>query len=99
MVQKGVGYLCRNGPQGASHNGTRPLFEPCPETERLHGLNTVTGAGLFVEQKFARDGVGFGWRACQFGTAPPVYASRRGTIWPIMLSTWPNGPQPRARYN
>ena len=29
MVQKGVGYRCRNGPQGASHNGTRPLFEPC----------------------------------------------------------------------
>src|SRR5260370_10435132 len=24
MVQKGVGYLCRTGPQGASHKGTRP---------------------------------------------------------------------------
>ena len=30
MVQKGVWYRCRNGPQGASHNGTSPLFEPCP---------------------------------------------------------------------
>ena len=27
-VQKGVGSRCRNGPQGASHNDSRPLFEP-----------------------------------------------------------------------
>ena len=35
VVQKGVGYRCRDGRaptegwSGASHNGIRPLFEPC----------------------------------------------------------------------
>ena len=27
MVQRGVRHRCRNGPQGALHNGACPLFE------------------------------------------------------------------------
>ena len=34
-VRKGVRYRCRNGPQGASHNGARPLFEPQQSEQTL----------------------------------------------------------------
>ncbi len=35
-AHKGVGYDCRNGPKGASHNGTRPLFRIGPKVLTHH---------------------------------------------------------------